>query len=128
MTCSDSTLKGLTPSRQYGYMDLIQIFTDLLILAGGTAVLSVIEPATEQVLAEVPEGDIEAAVARATAAFPAWRAVTPEDRSRLLLSIAGTLEAHAEELARLEARNAGKPIGSARSEIGVVIHAFRYYA
>src|SRR5262249_47425577 len=46
----------------------------------------------------------------------------------LLLSIAGTLEAHAEELARLEARNAGKPIGSARGEIGVVIHAFRYYA
>jgi acyl-CoA reductase-like NAD-dependent aldehyde dehydrogenase len=90
--------------------------------------LTVIEPATEQVLAEVPEGDVQTAVARAKAVFPSWRAVTPEDRARLLLSIAGRLEAGAEDLARLEARNVGKPIGSARAEIGVVIHTFRYYA
>jgi acyl-CoA reductase-like NAD-dependent aldehyde dehydrogenase len=91
-------------------------------------VLTVLEPATEQVLAEVPEGDAEGAIARAKKAFPGWRQVSPEDRARLLLSIADTLGARAEDLARLEARNAGKPVRSARGEIGVVIHTFRYYA
>jgi betaine-aldehyde dehydrogenase len=91
-------------------------------------VLVVLEPATEQVLAEVPEGDVESAVGRAKAAFPAWRAVTPEDRAQVLLSIAGALEAHAGQLAELEARNVGKPISSARAEVGMVVHTFRYYA
>jgi acyl-CoA reductase-like NAD-dependent aldehyde dehydrogenase len=90
--------------------------------------LSVLEPATEQVLAEVPEGDVASAVARAKAAYPAWRRVTPEDRARLLLAIAAKLEDRFEDLARLEARNVGKPITSARAEIGLVIHTFRYYA
>jgi len=95
------------------------------------AMLTVIEPATEEVLAEVPKADAEAAgegVARAKAAFPAWRAVTPADRARLLLRIADALEARHEELARLEARNVGKPIAGARGEIGGVIATFRYYA
>jgi acyl-CoA reductase-like NAD-dependent aldehyde dehydrogenase len=91
-------------------------------------VLVVLEPATEQVLAELPEGDAESAVGRAKAAFPAWRAVTPEDRAQVLLSIAGALEAHAGQLAELEARNVGKPISSARAEVGMVVHTFRYYA
>jgi acyl-CoA reductase-like NAD-dependent aldehyde dehydrogenase len=46
--------------------------------------LTFIEPATEQVLAELPEGDIDAAVARAKATFPAWRVVTPESRGPLI--------------------------------------------
>ncbi|HEU4979541.1 MAG TPA: aldehyde dehydrogenase family protein [Solirubrobacteraceae bacterium] len=93
--------------------------------------LSVIEPATEQVLAEVPragEQEAEEAVARAKAAFPAWRAVAPADRARLLHRLADALEGRHEELAVLEARNAGKPIGDARGEIGMVVETFRYYA
>jgi betaine-aldehyde dehydrogenase len=93
--------------------------------------LKVIEPATEGVLAEIPRAtadDVDAAVARARAAFPAWRAVAPADRARLLHRLANVLEEHLEELAVLEARNAGKPIGDARGEMGMVVDTFRYYA
>jgi betaine-aldehyde dehydrogenase len=93
--------------------------------------LAVIEPATERVLAEVPRGGVEevdAAVAAARAAFPAWRAVAPGDRARLMGRIAGAVEEHLEELAVLEARNAGKPIADARGEMGMVADVFRYYA
>ena len=96
-----------------------------------TDTLTVIEPATEQPLEEVPRAGVEetdAAVARARAAFPAWRAVTPADRSRLLHRLADALEEHAEELAVVEARNAGKPIADARGEMGMVVETFRYYA
>jgi acyl-CoA reductase-like NAD-dependent aldehyde dehydrogenase len=93
--------------------------------------LTVLEPATEQVLAEIPRADAEtadAAVARAKAAYPAWRAVAPADRARLLHRLADALESELEDLARLEARNAGKPIAAARGEMGMVVATFRYYA
>src|SRR4051812_6679175 len=96
-----------------------------------TATLTVLEPATEDVLAEVARAgteDVDAAVARATAAAPAWRAVSPGDRGRLLHRLVAVLEAHHEELAVLEARNAGKPITAARGEIGMAIETFRYFA
>jgi acyl-CoA reductase-like NAD-dependent aldehyde dehydrogenase len=93
--------------------------------------LTVLEPATEGVLAELPRAGVEeadAAVARAKAAYPAWRAVAPPDRARLLGGLADALAARQEELAVLEARNAGKPIGDARGEMGMVVDTFRYYA
>jgi len=93
--------------------------------------LTVIEPATEAVLAEVPRAgieDVDRAVASARAAFPAWRALAPGERARLLHTLADTLAAHVEELALLEARNAGKAISDARGEMGMVVDTFRYYA
>jgi acyl-CoA reductase-like NAD-dependent aldehyde dehydrogenase len=93
--------------------------------------LTVLEPATEQVLAELPRagaGEADAAVARARAAYPAWRAVSPPDRGRMLHRLADALAEHREELAVLEARNAGKPIGDARGEMDMVADTFRYYA
>jgi betaine-aldehyde dehydrogenase len=96
-----------------------------------TETLQVLEPATEGVLETVPRAgveDVDAAVARAKAAFPAWAAVAPGDRARLLLRVAALVEERLEELASLEARNAGKPIGDARGEIGMVAETFRYYA
>jgi betaine-aldehyde dehydrogenase len=93
--------------------------------------ISVLEPATEQVLAEVPRAGVEetdAAVAAAKAAFPAWRAVTPSDRATLMLRLSEAVSDRAEELSVLEARNAGKPIGDARGEIAMVAECFRYYA
>jgi betaine-aldehyde dehydrogenase len=91
----------------------------------------VLEPATEAVLAEVPRAGVEeadAAVAAARAALGAWRALAPGARAGLLRDLAENLAAHAEELAVLEARNAGKAIGDARGEIGMVVETFRYYA
>ena len=93
--------------------------------------LSVVEPATEQVMAEVPRAgadEADAAVARAKAAFPAWRAVSPADRAALLHRLADALEERAGDLATLEARNAGKPIGDARGEMEMVVQTYRYYA
>ena len=93
--------------------------------------IEVVEPATEQVMAEVHSGgaeEIDAAVARAVDAFPDWRAVSPEQRSELLHGLANALEERLEPLAKLESRNAGKPIGDARGEIGMVVETFRYYA
>ena len=93
--------------------------------------LSVLEPATEEVLAQVPRAgreETDAAVARARAAFPAWAAVGPPDRAALLRDLADALEAGSEDLAVLEARNAGKPIADARGEMAMVVETFRFYA
>jgi acyl-CoA reductase-like NAD-dependent aldehyde dehydrogenase len=93
--------------------------------------LTVIEPATAAPMAQIPRAGLaetDTAVERARAAFPAWRDVAPADRSKLLHDLANELESHVEELAVLEARNAGKPIGGARGEMAMVVDTFRYYA
>jgi acyl-CoA reductase-like NAD-dependent aldehyde dehydrogenase len=94
-------------------------------------VTAILNPATEETIAEVEPAGVEetdAAVARAKEAFPAWRAVAPEARARLLRRLATLVEEHGEELARLESRNVGKPIAGARGEIGMVAQVFHYYA
>jgi acyl-CoA reductase-like NAD-dependent aldehyde dehydrogenase len=93
--------------------------------------VTVIEPATEEVLAELPQAGVEeadAAVARAREAFPAWRRVAPAERAGLLRAVAAGVRDSLEELARLEARNVGKPISDARGEVGMVADVFDYYA
>ena len=92
---------------------------------------SILNPATEETIAEVDASGVEetdAAVARAAEAFPAWRAVAPADRARLLRRVATLVEEHGEELARIESRNVGKPIQGARGEVGMVAEVFHYYA
>src|SRR5260370_35291351 len=96
-----------------------------------TKTLKVNEPATEKVMAELHEATIEeadAAVARAKAAYPAWKALSPKDRGNLLRRIASMGEKHLEEVAHLEARNSGKPISGARGKLGSVIDVFHSYA
>ena len=93
--------------------------------------ITVLNPATEQAIAELPEPGVEetdAAVARAQEAFPAWRAVAPSDRARLLRRLATLVEEHGEELARIESENVGKPIAGARGEVGMVAEVFHFYA
>jgi acyl-CoA reductase-like NAD-dependent aldehyde dehydrogenase len=94
-------------------------------------VTTVVNPATEETIAEVEASGVDetdAAVARAKEAFPGWRAVAPADRARLLRRLAALVEEHGEELARLESRNVGKPIQGARGEVGMVAEVFHYYA
>jgi betaine-aldehyde dehydrogenase len=94
-------------------------------------VIEVVEPATEQVMAEVPRAGVEevdAAVAAAKEAFPGWRDVEPADRATALRRLADAIESEADDLATVEARNAGKPITDARGEIAMVVECFRYYA
>jgi acyl-CoA reductase-like NAD-dependent aldehyde dehydrogenase len=94
-------------------------------------VISVHEPATEGLLAELPDvgvAEVDAAVERAKRALPAWLAVEPGERARVLHGLADAIETRASDLATLEARNAGKPIADARGEMGMVVATFRYYA
>jgi acyl-CoA reductase-like NAD-dependent aldehyde dehydrogenase len=95
------------------------------------ALLEVRDPATEAVIERLPPAtaaDADTAVERAAAAFESWRAVAPADRARLLAALAERLDAERERLAELEMRNAGKPIGDARAEMGMVVDTFAYYA
>jgi len=93
--------------------------------------LTVTNPATEETIAELDSAGVEetdAAVARAKAAFPQWRAVAPTDRARLLRRLATLVEEHSEELARIESQNVGKPIAGARAEVAMVAQVFHFYA
>jgi acyl-CoA reductase-like NAD-dependent aldehyde dehydrogenase len=93
--------------------------------------LSVLNPATEQPIVELDEAGVEEAdeaVARAKAAFPAWRDVAPGTRAALLRKVATLVEENAEELARIESENVGKPISGARAEVGMVADVFHFYS
>jgi len=93
--------------------------------------LDVVNPATEKSIAQLERAGVEEtdrAVARAKAAYPAWRAVKPADRTRLLRKLAGVIEEHGEELARLETSNVGKPLGDSRWEVGMVADVFHFYS
>jgi acyl-CoA reductase-like NAD-dependent aldehyde dehydrogenase len=102
-----------------------------LVATDTAAVLKVVEPGTEEVLAELPHAGVDetdAAVARAKAAFPEWRAVTPSERGKVMRHIAAVLADRLDQVARLETRNVGKPISDSRGEIGMVVDVFNYYA
>jgi acyl-CoA reductase-like NAD-dependent aldehyde dehydrogenase len=93
--------------------------------------LEVINPATEKPIAQLDRAGIEEtdrAVAAARAAYPAWRAVKPADRARLLRRVAALVEEHIDGLARLETSNVGKPLGDSRWEMGMVADVFHFYA
>src|SRR3712207_8856678 len=82
--------------------------------------LEVLNPATEEVvkrLDQATEEDADAAIARAKEAFPRWRTIEPSDRSRLLRRLADALDAEKENLAQLESKNTGKPLGDSRGEM-----------
>ena len=92
---------------------------------------SVINPATEDVIAEVPRTPVEQVdeiIATARAAFPGWRDVAPGDRARLLRRFAELVDTNVEELAALEVRNSGHTISNARWEAGNVRDVLHFYA
>ena len=93
--------------------------------------LEVLNPATEKPIAQLDRAGVEEtdrAVAAARAAYPAWRAVKPADRARLLRRVAALVEEHIDGLARLETSNVGKPLGDSRWEMGMVADVFHFYA
>jgi betaine-aldehyde dehydrogenase len=90
-----------------------------------------IEPATGERLASVPQAtadDADAAIRRAAAAFPKWRAVNTRSRGRILMRFSQLIRDNAEELAKLESRNVGKPIRDSRDEVALAANCFEYYA
>ena len=92
--------------------------------------ISVTDPATDEVIAEVPScgaEDVQDAIDAAAAALPAWRARTADDRGRVLRRFADLVADHAEELAGLIAREGGKPVAEARGEVGYGL-SFLYWS
>src|SRR5215467_3377634 len=92
---------------------------------------TVLNPATEQPVAEVEQTSAEAtdtAIARAVAAQAAWRNVAPGERAALLRSFADVVDAHTDKLAGLEVAGSGHPVGQARWEAGNVRDVLRYYS
>ena len=92
----------------------------------------VVNPATGEAYATAPlsgQADVDAAMAAAAAAFPAWRDTTPAERQKALLKIADAFEERAEELIAAEVENTGKPIGLTRSEeIPPMVDQIRFFA
>src|SRR6266571_1294757 len=98
-------------------------------VAGET--MDVVNPATEEVIAQVPRcgaEDVDRAVAAAKAALPAWLDSTPGERAELLLKLADVIDEHADELAEIESRNVGKPLAYARDELPVCSDNVRFFA
>jgi aminobutyraldehyde dehydrogenase len=93
--------------------------------------IDVVNPATEQVLASVPEAGeagVAAAVASSVGAFEGWRRTVPKDRATALFALATAIEEHAEELAELESADVGKPLAAARAEIVGSADKYRFFA
>jgi len=91
----------------------------------------VVNPATEAHVTDVPLATLaetDAAIARAAEAFPAWRALAPGERARLLRRFAALVDDAVEELAELEVRNAGHTWGNAVWEAGNVRDCLNYYS
>src|ERR1700755_3269821 len=111
--------------------DLRNLVGGELVAAVEGATRDVLNPATGQVVARVPEGgaaDVERAVAAARAARVAWRDTTPAERQERLLAMAAVIDAHADELAALESANVGKPQSLAAEELPICADELRFFA
>jgi 1-pyrroline dehydrogenase len=96
---------------------------------GGTA--EILNPATGETIAEVPQGtqaDVDRAVEAAKRAWPEWRETTPQERAEMLLKLADAIDAHGDDLARVESQNVGKPLAYARDEMPVCSDNLRFFA
>jgi len=93
--------------------------------------MEVLNPATGEVIAEAPRAtakDVDRAVEAAKKAWDDWRLKTPKDRMELLLRMADLVDEHADELARLESQNVGKPWWVAKDEPGAISDNLRFFA
>jgi aldehyde dehydrogenase (NAD+) len=91
---------------------------------------TVLDPATGATLADVAAAgpdDIDAAVAAARAAQPAWSRLSPRERGQHLFAVAALVRRHAEDLARTESLDTGKPLAQARADVAVTAEYFEFY-
>ncbi|MCE2517915.1 MAG: gamma-aminobutyraldehyde dehydrogenase [Alphaproteobacteria bacterium] len=101
-------------------------------LVDGTGdAVAVVNPATGEEICAIKEASadqVDAAVRASNEAFPAFAAMTPGERSALLLEVANRVEAQTESFAALESLDTGKPIDAARDEMGACVDLFRFMA
>ena len=96
-----------------------------------TDTFTVLNPATATPVTDVELTDLagtDLAIERSRAAFETWRAVAPGERAALLRRFAAVVDAHVDELAGLEVRNAGHTWGNARWEAGNLRDCLNYYS
>jgi 1-pyrroline dehydrogenase len=96
-----------------------------------SALMDILNPATAEVIEQVPAGtaeDVDAAVETAKRALPGWLDSTPGERAEILLKLADVIDANADELARIESRNVGKPLSVARFDMEVCSDNLRFFA
>lgn len=109
-----------------------KLFINGAFTAGGGAGEDILNPATGEVIATVPEASgeqVAAAVAAAEAAFDGWSRTPPADRAATLLKLADRIEQNAEKIAKLESLNCGKPYTAAlEDEIPAIVDCFRFFA
>ncbi|NNN28204.1 gamma-aminobutyraldehyde dehydrogenase [Pseudomonas nitroreducens] len=102
------------------------------LVAGEGEKLAILNPSLGTTLVEIAEAtpaQVDAAVLAADAAFDSWSQTAPKDRAMLLLQLADAIDANAEELARLESNNCGKPYSAAlNDELPAVADVFRFFA
>lgn len=99
-------------------------------LVAGDQTMPVVNPATEEVLADCPrasEAQLNQAVAAAKAAFPAWSATSIDDRKAVVNKIADVIEANGQELAQLLVQEQGKPLQDAIGEVFGMAAFCRYF-
>ncbi|HUF38075.1 MAG TPA: aldehyde dehydrogenase family protein [Anaerolineales bacterium] len=109
-----------------------QMFINGKFTAGSaTEGIAVLNPATEEVIAEVPRGtaaDVEAAVKAAREAYPGWRAVPAAEKAAMMHEAAARIRAHEDELIRLLTREEGKPYVENEEELLWTHNTLDYYA
>jgi betaine-aldehyde dehydrogenase len=93
--------------------------------------LTVENPANEQAVARVPasgQEDVDRAVTAAATAFESWQKTTPQERMTLLLKLADIVDQNADELARLESSQTGKPLNVAAVDMPAIADNLRFFA
>lgn len=109
-----------------------QLLINGTLLSGEGEKLPVYNPATGEVLLDIAEAtaeQVDSAVNAADAAFAQWGQTTPKERAEALLKIADAIERNADEFAKLESQNCGKPLHCViNDEIPAVVDVFRFFA
>ncbi len=113
-------------------VDVLANFIDGERVPGAGDTEAILNPATGEELARAPVSsaeDVDRAVRAARGAFDGWSTTTPGQRAGALLALADLVEEHGDEIARLEALNAGKPIEAVTNdEIPVMADNLRFFA
>ncbi len=112
------------------YADLNLFLTGEWVSAGDRKTETVINPATEESLGELPHAttaDLDRALERAQQAFLEWRAVNPDERNYILKRTAQLLYERKEAIARIATLESGKPIAQTRIEVVMSAHIFEWY-
>jgi betaine-aldehyde dehydrogenase len=114
------------------HLDVLQNFIDGETVSSSGETEAILNPATGEELGRAPitsAEEVDGAVSAARRAFDGWSQATPAQRSQALLELASSLEEHGEEIARLEALNAGKPLAAVENdEIPVMVDNLRFFA